>query len=111
MSTFATVRLRRRRTKGNGSRAACLAMVFKLCERARGPQMADAEWRQAAARRHRRRAFHRWRTNQEERRLITTPSTRFDNSSRKVSEGHCLKAVAHTEPRTLRRPRGADATG
>ena len=33
-STFATVRLRHRRTKGNGSRAACLAMVFKLCENA-----------------------------------------------------------------------------
>jgi transposase-like protein len=30
-STFATVRLRHRRTKGNGSRGACLAMVFKLC--------------------------------------------------------------------------------
>lgn len=30
-STFATVRLRQRRTKGNGSRCACLAMVFKLC--------------------------------------------------------------------------------
>ena len=29
-STFATVRLRTKRTKGNGSRAACLAMVFKL---------------------------------------------------------------------------------
>ncbi len=33
-STFATVRLRHRRTKGNGSRLACLAMVFKLCESA-----------------------------------------------------------------------------
>src|SRR5512139_2321978 len=33
-STFATVRLRHRRTKGNGSRGACLAMVFKLCESA-----------------------------------------------------------------------------
>ena len=33
-STFATVRLRHRRTKGNGSRRACLAMVFKLCESA-----------------------------------------------------------------------------
>jgi putative transposase len=33
-STFATVRLRQRRTKGNGSRSACLAMVFKLCESA-----------------------------------------------------------------------------
>jgi transposase-like protein len=33
-STFATVRLRHRRTKGNGSRKACLAMVFKLCEAA-----------------------------------------------------------------------------
>lgn len=33
-STFATVRLRHRRTKGNGSRAACLAMVYKLAESA-----------------------------------------------------------------------------
>jgi transposase-like protein len=33
-STFATVRLRHRRTKGNGSRRACLALVFKLCESA-----------------------------------------------------------------------------
>lgn len=33
-STFATVRLRHARTKGNGSRRACLAMVFKLCESA-----------------------------------------------------------------------------
>ena len=29
-STFATVRLRHRRTKGSGSRTACLSMVFKL---------------------------------------------------------------------------------
>ena len=29
-STFATVRLRTRKTKGSGSRIACLAMVFKL---------------------------------------------------------------------------------
>ena len=29
-STFATVRLRHKRTKGNGSRKACLAMVYKL---------------------------------------------------------------------------------
>lgn len=33
-STFATVRLRHRRTKGSGSRSACLAMVFKLAESA-----------------------------------------------------------------------------
>ena len=33
-STFATVRLRHRRTKGNGSRVACLTMVFKLTESA-----------------------------------------------------------------------------
>ena len=33
-STFATVRLRHRKTKGNGSRRACLAMVFKLVESA-----------------------------------------------------------------------------
>lgn len=33
-STFATVRLRHRRTKGNGNRLACLTMVFKLMEAA-----------------------------------------------------------------------------
>ena len=33
-STFATVRLRHGRTKGNGSRVACLTMVFKLMESA-----------------------------------------------------------------------------
>ncbi|MBI3466153.1 MAG: IS256 family transposase [Planctomycetes bacterium] len=38
-STFATVRLRHRRTKGNGNRKACLAMVFKLT------QSAEAHWR------------------------------------------------------------------
>ncbi|MEZ5974461.1 MAG: IS256 family transposase [Planctomycetota bacterium] len=38
-STFATVRLRTKRTKGSGSRAACLAMVFKLA------QSAQASWR------------------------------------------------------------------
>jgi transposase-like protein len=38
-STFATVRLRHRRTKGSGSRNACLAMVFKLS------QAAEKKWR------------------------------------------------------------------
>jgi transposase-like protein len=38
-STFATVRLRHRRTKGNGTRQACLAMVFKLM------QSAQKRWR------------------------------------------------------------------
>ena len=38
-STFATVRLRHRRTKGSGSRQACLAMVFKLV------QAAEKKWR------------------------------------------------------------------
>ena len=38
-STFATVRHRQRKTKGNGTRAACLAMVFKLC------QSAERGWR------------------------------------------------------------------
>lgn len=38
-STFATVRLRHNKTKGNGSRAACLAMVFKLA------QSAQKRWR------------------------------------------------------------------
>lgn len=38
-STFATVRLRHGRTKGNGSRTACLTMVFKLM------QSASKKWR------------------------------------------------------------------
>lgn len=38
-STFATVRLRHCRTKGNGTRVACLAMVFKLM------QSASKRWR------------------------------------------------------------------
>ncbi len=38
-SSFATVRLRHRRTKGSGTRAACLAMVFKLV------QAASKNWR------------------------------------------------------------------
>ena len=38
-STFATVRLRTNKTKGSGSRAACLAMVFKLA------QSAEKRWR------------------------------------------------------------------
>lgn len=38
-STFATVRLRHQRTKGSGSRVACLAMVFKLM------QAAQKHWR------------------------------------------------------------------
>ena len=33
-STFSTVRLRHDKTKGNGSRAACLTMVYKLVESA-----------------------------------------------------------------------------
>ena len=38
-STFATMRLRTVRTKGSGSRSACLAMVFKLA------QCAEKHWR------------------------------------------------------------------
>ncbi len=38
-SMFATVRLRHRRTKGSGTRAACLTMVFKLS------QAAEKKWR------------------------------------------------------------------
>lgn len=38
-STFATVRLRHNRTRGNGNRRACLAMVFKLL------QAAEKRWR------------------------------------------------------------------
>ena len=38
-STFATVKLRTRKTKGAGSRLACLTMVFKLT------QSAEKKWR------------------------------------------------------------------
>lgn len=38
-STFATVRLRHRRTKGSGTRKATLAMVYKLCREA------ESRWR------------------------------------------------------------------
>ena len=38
-SPFATVRLRAKRTKGSGSRVACLTMVFKLA------QAAERKWR------------------------------------------------------------------
>ena len=38
-STFATIRLRHRRTKGNGTRRASLAMMFKLA------QSASKKWR------------------------------------------------------------------
>ena len=38
-STFATVRLRHKRTKGNGNRTACLSMVFKLVS------VAEKKWR------------------------------------------------------------------
>ena len=38
-STFATVRLRHRKTKGNGTRRASLAMMFKLA------QSASKKWR------------------------------------------------------------------
>jgi transposase-like protein len=38
-STFATVKLRTRKTKGAGSRLACLTMVFKLA------QSAEKKWR------------------------------------------------------------------
>ena len=40
-STFATVRLRTKRTKGSGSRTACLTMVYKLM------QSASKNWRAA----------------------------------------------------------------
>ena len=43
-STFATVRLRTARTKGCGSRTACLTMVFKLA------QCAERHWRRLNAR-------------------------------------------------------------
>ncbi len=41
-STFAMVRLRTQRTKGSGSRSACLTMVYKLA------QAAEKKWRRLA---------------------------------------------------------------
>ena len=43
-STFATVRLRTDKTKGSGSRQACLTMVFKLC------QIAQRHWQRLRGR-------------------------------------------------------------
>ena len=45
-STFATIRLRHRRTKGNGTRKATLTMLFKLAE------SASQHWRTLDAARH-----------------------------------------------------------
>lgn len=45
-STFATVRLRTKRTKGSGSRKACLAMVFRLA------QAAERKWRRLNGHKH-----------------------------------------------------------
>ena len=45
-STFATVRLRTKRTKGAGSRIACLTMVFKLA------QAAERKWRKLNGHQH-----------------------------------------------------------
>jgi len=42
-STFATVRLRTHKTKGSGSRQACLTMVFQFC------QLAQRHWRRLNA--------------------------------------------------------------
>jgi len=58
-STFATVRLRTCKTKGAGSRAACLAMAFKLVE---SPQkaLAKTQRQQVNARGDRRRDLQRW---------------------------------------------------
>ncbi|MFN7805128.1 MAG: IS256 family transposase, partial [Planctomycetaceae bacterium] len=42
-STFATIRLRHRRTKGNGTRQASLVMMFKLA------QSASKHWRKLNA--------------------------------------------------------------
>lgn len=42
-STFATIRLRHRKTKGNGTRRASLAMMFKLA------QSASKKWRPSIA--------------------------------------------------------------
>lgn len=43
-STFATVRLRTHKTKGSGSRQACLTMVFKLC------RIAERHWQRLRCR-------------------------------------------------------------
>ncbi len=67
-STFATVRLRHRRTKGSGSRTACLTMVFKLMQSA-SKKMAAAERLATAARRHRRNSIHRRNQTPRSRRL------------------------------------------
>ena len=69
-STFATVRLRHRRTKGSGSRTACLTMVFKLMQSA-AKTLAAAQRLPAPARRHPRSSIHRRNQTPTSRRLTT----------------------------------------
>ena len=57
-SVFATVRLRHRRTKGSGSRTACLAMVHQLMLSA-AKKMAAAQRFRSTARRDRWSSIHR----------------------------------------------------
>jgi transposase-like protein len=77
-SVFSTVRLRHDKTKGNGSRSACLTMVFKLMESA-SKGLAIVERFAAAGRGRERDGFHRRRQGEARRlknlqtQLLTIP--------------------------------------
>ena len=85
-STFATVRLRTYKTKGAGSRTACLAMAFKLVESAQN------HWRKlngsALAGGDRRSDLQRW--NEARRLKLSWPSTTFGNIP-KCFFGYCRR--------------------
>ncbi len=105
-STFATVRLRTAKTKGGGSRTACLTMVFKLA------QSAEKRWRRlngsdVAARGDRRRdTFEDGIRNTPPR--LSRSSTTFDNSS----ADDCSRSVAGHRSNTMSMNRpGLNRTG
>ena len=82
-SVFSTVRLRHEKTKGSGTRAACLTMVFKRMESAskgwRALNGSPACWRKSS--RGPLRGRHQGRSTPPER----TPSTTFDNTPKIIS--------------------------
>ncbi len=74
-STFSTIRLRHRRTKGSGSRRASLTMMFKLAQSASQPPLATTQRPSPDHSCSRRENLHR--RSPAERRLIQIPRTQL----------------------------------
>jgi hypothetical protein len=83
-SVFATVRLRHDKTKGNGSRAACLAMVYKA-DGGGIKGLALVERFAAAGRCHQGDGLHR-RHPGEARRTENSPNTTLDDTPGQIAE-------------------------